>query len=792
MTQEVIQIIEQAARDRVMRLDLSLNRLTTLPPEIGQLTSLTQLDLRNNQLTTLPSEIGQLTSLTRLNLSFNQLVTLPSEIGQLLCMTQLYLRSNGLTALPPEIGQLTHMMQLDLSENRLTTLPPEIGQLTRLVQLNLGYNQLTTLPPEIGQLPRLVQLNLSYNQLTTLPLEIGQLTNLTQLYLENNWLTTLPPEIGQLPHLKVLRLEGSLLPVPPEILEKANEPTIIINYYLQHLPAQKKPLNEAKVLLVGQGGVGKTSLVRRLVEGRFDPHENKTEGIDIRRWAVTVDEQEIRLNVWDFGGQEIMHATHQFFLTRRSLYLLVLDARLDEEENRLEYWLKIIQSFGGDSPIIIVGNKVDQQALDLDRRGLQAKYPSIRAFVETSCVTGAGIDELEAIITCEIGQLKHVHDQLLNTWFGVKTQLENMEQDYIPYEEYTRLCQAGGVTDDLSQRTLIGFLHDLGVVLNFQDDPRLEETNVLNPEWVTNGVYKILNDPALSQSKGVLKRETLNQVLESSAYPRHKHLFIVDMMRKFELCFDFEGRRDQKFLIPDLLSKEEPESGDWDAALAFQYHYNVLPSSVISRFIVRMNHYVHRDVYWRSGVVLEYDGNRALVKADREDKKIFIRVAGPERGQRTFLTVIRSHFDAIHGTITGIEAEEKVPLPGHPEIVVSYEHLQTLERLRKDSFVPEGATQEFSVRQLLDGVDERDQRRKYLIHLRRVFTERFDESELQTLCFDLGVEYEGLRGERYVDRVRELLTYLGRRRRLPELVQHGKQARPDIDWDDYSGLPGEG
>jgi internalin A len=357
-----------------------------------------------------------------------------------------------------------------------------------------------------------------------------------------------------------------------------------------------------------------------------------------------------------------------------------------------------------------------------------------------------------------------------------------MEQDYIPYEEYARRCQAAGIIDDLSQRTLIGFLHDLGVVLNFQDDPRLEETNVLNPEWVTNGVYKILNDPALSQSKGVLERETLNQVLNLSAYPRHKHLFIVDMMRKFELCFDFEGLRDQKFLIPDLLTKEEPESGDWDGALAFQYHYNVLPSSVISRFIVRMHHYVHQNVYWRSGVVLEYDGNRALVKADREDKKIFIRVAGPERGRRTFLTVIRSHFDAIHRTITGIEAEEKVPLPGHHEIVVSYKHLLNLEKLGETSFVPEGVVQKFSVRQLLDGVDERDQRRKYLIHLRRIFTERFNESELQTLCFDLGVEYEGLRGERYVDRVRELLTYFGRRHRLSELVQYGKQARPDISW----------
>ena len=176
---------------------------------------------------------------------------------------------------------------------------------------------------------------------------------------------------------------------------KKREPATIFNYYLQHLTGQKKPLNEAKMLLVGQGSVGKTSLVKRLVENTFDPHENKTEGIDIKPWQVTVDAEEIRLNVWDFGGQEIMHATHQFFLTKRSLYLLVLDVRLSEEENRVEYWLKMIQSFGGESPIIIVGNKIDQQPLDLDRRGLQTKNEkNIKDFVEISCETGDGIEKL--------------------------------------------------------------------------------------------------------------------------------------------------------------------------------------------------------------------------------------------------------------------------------------------------------------------------------------------------------------------------------------------------------------
>jgi internalin A len=452
-----------------------------------------------------------------------------------------------------------------------------------------------------------------------------------------------------------------------------------------------------------------------------------------------------------------MHATHQFFLTKRSLYLLVLDARLGEEENRLEYWLKIIGSFGGDSPVIVIGNKIDQHPLDLDRRGLQMKYPNLKAIVETSCLDGRGLDELRQVITVEVGALAHLNDPLPLAWFAVKNRLEGLERDFAPYEEYAAMCQAEGIADDLSRRTLIGFLHDLGVVLNFQDDPRLEDTNILNPEWVTNGVYKILNDNALmTEHRGLLERDMLARILDTHAYPANKRSLILDMMRKFELCFDFEGFADRKFLVPDLLPKEEPYTGDWADALALQYHYSVLPSSVISRFIVRMNAYIHQKTYWRSGVVLFYEGNTALVKADREDRKIFIQAGGPERGRRVCLAVIRSQLAAIHQTIPGLEVEEKVPLPGYPDVVVGYEHLLNLERLGETSFIPEGASERFSVRQLLDGIEPEQTRRERQADyprperpalqsasprpptgaIRKLLNDTFSDEELGDFCYD--------------------------------------------------------
>ena len=628
------------------------------------------------------------------------------------------LAQKGLTALPAEIASLTNLKILNVGRNQLSALPPQIASLVNLESLDVDGSQLTVLPPEIGRLTKLEGLFVSGNQLTTLPPEIASLVNLEALDVSNNQLTALPPEIASLTKLKFLDLVGNPLPIPPEVLQATDKPDEIINYYLKVRPeADKRRLNEAKLLMVGQGGVGKTSLVNRLVDGTFDPEEGKTEGIDIRKWQVEASGQTVRLNIWDFGGQEIMHATHQFFLTRRSLYVLVLDARQGEQDSKIDYWLKIIQSFGGDSPIIVAVNWTDEHALELDERGLRAKYPNIRAFVRTSCKTNLGIEDLKKLIAAETGGLEHIHDVLPAAWFDVKTRLESMEINYIPRSEYEKMCSESEVTDDISRRTLLGFMHDLGVVLHF-DEPRLRDTNILNPEWVTRAVYRILNSKQVFESKGVLEFAQLSEILDPGEYPEDKQLFIIDMMRKFELCFDFEGHKDERFLIPDLLPKEEPDL-NWDDAdcLSFQYHYNVLPGSIISRFIVRIREYISRNTYWRKGVLLTYQGdrNKALVKADLDDKKIFISVTGNQRTRRDFLAIIRSNFDHIHGTIARIEAAQKVRLPDHPDVVVDYEDLLRAEERGRASYYVPKADVDINVAQLLDGIEtkeERDRRRE--------------------------------------------------------------------------------
>ena len=267
---------------KLRKLSLDGNQLTALPSKIGQLGDLQYLSLSHNWLTALPLGIADLLSLRELWVVGNRLTALPPGIGQLTNLQGLWLDGNQLTALPSEIGQLANLQTLTLDRNRLTALPPEIGQLANLQTLTLNGNKLTALPPEIGQLAKLDDLSLSRNRLTALPPEIARLTNLQGLWLTSNKLTRLPPEIADLlRNGMTLALGDNQLQEPiPELVDRG---TSALAAYLRSLKREEAVAQyEAKVLLVGEGNVGKTSLVAALRNDSFVEDRSSTHGIEIQ------------------------------------------------------------------------------------------------------------------------------------------------------------------------------------------------------------------------------------------------------------------------------------------------------------------------------------------------------------------------------------------------------------------------------------------------------------------------------------------------------------------------------
>jgi internalin A len=199
---------------------------------------------------------------------------------------------------------------------------------------------------------------------------------------------------------------------------------------------------------------------------------------------------------------------------------------------------------------------------------------------------------------------------------------------------------------------------------------------------------------------------------DANKYPPAQQGFIVEMMKKFELCFDFPNQGDARLLIPELLRANEPDI-NWNRAdsLNFELHYNLLPTGLISRFIVKMHHNLtEKPTYWRSGVKLSIDGNECLIRGDTEAGNIYVSVSGTVATRRMALGIIRDAFRAIHSTIPKIAANERVPLPDDPDVTVDYRHLLKLEQVDQKSFFPEGAKHDYTVETLLNGIEPPERR----------------------------------------------------------------------------------
>jgi internalin A len=512
-----------------------------------------------------------------------------------------------------------------------------------------------------------------------LPEWLRELSALEELYLHGNDALGLPPEVLGPSYEELLGTKGA-----------PAKPADILDYYFR-TRGGRRPLNEAKLILLGRGEVGKTCLVNRLVHDKF-ASTFMTRGIAITQWPVTTGKDTVRLHVWDFGGQEIQHATHQFFLTERSLYLVVLNGRAGAEDEDAEYWLKFIKTFGASSPTIVVLNKFKVQPFQVNRRALQEKYPFIRAFVETDCKpkTKNGILELKREIESALATMECVRADFPAGWFQIKERLADMKEPFISFDEYRKICAGLGESDAQAQERLAGFLNALGIALNFREDQQLREETVLNPHWITQGVYQIITSKALAKRQGELRLADLTGILPKQAYPPRMHGFLIELMRKFELCFPYhDDVAGHRYLVPELLGKEQPalkESFPPGECLNFRYDYRLMPEGLLPRFITRTHTMSEPAERWRTGVVLRWEGCRALVKADKQERQVLVRVLGEPEKRRRLLAVIRENFDQIHGEMKEFKPAEWVALNEDPSRWVSCAKLETFERNREHEF----------------------------------------------------------------------------------------------------------
>jgi Leucine-rich repeat (LRR) protein len=670
-------------------LNLGGNPITAIPEALGQLSNLTLLNLDGNQITEIPEAIGQLSNLTKLVLMSTQITEIPEAlIGQLSNLTLLSLRSNQMTSIPEALGQLSNLKWLDLSYNQITSIPEALGQLSNLTRLYLRSNQITSIPEELGQLSNLTQLDLHNNQITSIPEELGQLSNLTQLDLHNNQITSIPEAIRGMEKLEKLDLRGNPLPIPPEILqgEKSYEPgdlrTILDFYFQTRDPNDTEELNEAKLLIVGEGGSGKTTLANKLLNPDYQLKEQEpsTEGIDVIRWEFPqANGKPFRVHLWDFGGQEIYHATHQFFLTERSLYILLVDNR--RENLNLCYWLNIIELLSNSSPVFLVQNEKQDRRCEINFPQLRGDFENLEKRLTTNLADNRGLETLQRALQNRITTLDHISTGIPKHWAKVRHVLENYAQrkTHIEVSEFYDICANQGFdkSDKQAMLSLSKYLHNLGIILHFQTNTDKKKSILFNwvilrPEWATNAVYKVTDNQQVIASCGYFTDENLSEIWSNRQY-QGLHDELLELMENFKICYPIPGQRGH-YVAPQLLPREAPDY-DWDDTdnLIVRYEYKLfMPKGIITRLIVEMHRLICRpnialssgaargDLVWRDGVLLADNYAKAEVIENYHQREIRIRISGTQKND--LLNRIRHKLQEIHDTYDKrLKCEELIP-----------------------------------------------------------------------------------------------------------------------------------
>ncbi len=701
-------------------LDLSGTQISSLDgvklPKGLQRLNLSDTQISSLDSVTLPEGLQHL-FLFRTQISSLDSVTLPEGL-QWLDLSHTHISSLDGVKLPEGLQKLnlwhTPISSLDnvkLPEGlqQLNLYSTQISSLDRVMlpeglqELNLSVTQISSL--DSVTLPKGLQdLDLSDTQISSLD-SVTLPEGLKTIVLKNLRLKSIPrslvdtglpfidEEYSYIIPLAGIYLKGTELTEQDISLFRRDRATIEAHY--RDLEANtERQLNECKVILLGDGEVGKTYIIDRISNNNEKlPENHKTDttkgillstvqtadGESIESDASKFNDTDLKIRFWDFGGQQIMHSMHRCFLTSKTIYVIVVSGRQNELTEKVHYWLTTVAAFAKDSPVIVVTNKSDQyRGSYLDRSALKNDFPNIREFIRFSALTS------EKAVFAELSQkiFETAKEKMMFSyqaeWLRLKDKLEHMNDDYIADDEYCKKCNELGINDRLTQEGFLNWFHELSIMFRCpgKRDALGNDYMVLKPQWLINAIYSIIcsfDDDKSEERNGQISHSEILDVLKDSsknADPNYKGQYnndtvryIIRVMHAFGISYEL---RPEWEFIPTLCRKEKPDIAyefDNDRTLKFLLRYSYLPENVLYRFMIKRKEHLDIKNAWYHGALFdEKNGCRYIVSQDYGDGKGEILIRINTTGDTDAQMVLGEIVTAIRGINEqiGLSAEEYI------------------------------------------------------------------------------------------------------------------------------------
>jgi internalin A len=754
-------------------LDLSGLQISELPPELKDLTSLRALNCSTTQISDLEPLRGLtslqelvffdtqvsnleplrgLSSLQDLNCAATQVSDLEplrglSSLQRLDCggtevsdleplrglisLQELACSSTQVSDLEPLRG-LTSLQELVFFDTQVSNLEPLRG-LSSLQNLTCAATKVSDLEPLRG-LTSLQQLNCSSTQVSDLE-PLVDLPTLAIVSCQILKLREFPRKLLFSQSLQTLRLYGGSIPDIPEEAFSSGASDFLDSFQYNSLPSLRAhvldleeaaiPIKSVKILVLGNGLVGKTQLCRHLAGEPFDPSVPSTHGIAVRDITAGSDDGATYV-LWDFGGQDIYHSTHTLFMRTAAVFVLLWtpeqEALVGSDDNDplhrrhpLSYWLDYVRTLGrSDAPVLVVQSQCDTAAqaaaMPPVERGLLESFGFLRPLTfsartrrnaaslqEALADANAYLRDRDGIST--IGKGRHQVWQQLEAWRQEDQQLPAQERQHrtLSQQLFTSLCeQTGGVS---SPEALLQFLHNKGVV--FHSPELFQDRIILDQSWALDAVYAVFERdstyPLIRANDGRLTPSLLANTVWQDYEPEAQKLFL-SLMGTCGILFpyrkaDADLGLEASYLAPDLLPPRSSSQvkrelqGRWqgsDPSLTLTYSYGFLHDGLARALLCDLgNHAGDSGVYWRYGawVYDARDGCIALLDQEKTSDRagrLTIHFQGERCGtlaewfqQRLSQRNRQFGYADLQPTITGPLASQQRPLGQHQRLDAS-------------------------------------------------------------------------------------------------------------------------
>ena len=496
---------------------------------------------------------------------------------------------------------LKNLVHLDLSDSKVKEITFPKG-FDNLEWLDISRNQLDSIELK-GDMPNLEYLDLSGNKLQKfhLPFKFENLkyfylndnelhifsskslfNSLEILHLAENNLTELPE--AEYSKLQTLYLKGNPLENYEEALiagDDSGNALEIIGLLRARFQSGEQPNYRARLIIVGNGRIGKTCLVNRLRGEPCEDEHGYTHGISIKtlneRHLPQIEAPEVHLKVWDFGGQEVFYATHQFFMSEEAIYIYawtdeVIAIRNKENDVKHapqtpydiwrdhEYWLENIRMHGEKSAIQVVKThcleakgvfpfeklktkyELDIEPLDFDGKSSEAQY----------------LVNLKSNLSSLINRLPLFRKPFPKNYYNVIEAIELKRESGIKEltkNDFGAIAQEKKV-DERDYDKLLSYLKKTGEVIYFPDNPKLKHRIFIDPVSLTQKIYKLIeHNDELLQKEGIFDEAYAELKLGWSDWE-----VMLELLISFELVFRKKSKGEIVYVAPQYLPNL-PSSG---------------------------------------------------------------------------------------------------------------------------------------------------------------------------------------------------------------------------------------